>query len=60
MKTKTEEKYFDTVKTFRIIKDKISKEIQGMTYEQLMEYFEKTKLKTAAGASRNNFKDKML
>jgi hypothetical protein len=46
MKTKIEKKDFDTVKTFRIIKDKISKEIQGMTYEQLMEYFEKTKLKT--------------
>jgi hypothetical protein len=48
MKTKKEEKDFDTVKTFRKIKDKISKEIQGMTYEQLMEYFEKTKLKTPA------------
>ncbi len=46
MKTKSEKKEFDTVKTFRAIKDKISKEIQGMTYEQLMEYFEKTKLKT--------------
>jgi hypothetical protein len=46
MKTKTQKKEFDTVKTFRAIKDKISKEIQGMNYEQLMEYFEKTKLKT--------------
>jgi hypothetical protein len=46
MKTKTEKKDFDTVKTFRAIKDKISKEIQGLTYEQLMDYFEKTKLKT--------------
>jgi hypothetical protein len=43
-KTKTTKKDFDTVKTFREIKDKISEEIKGMTYEQLMEYFEKTKL----------------
>lgn len=41
------EKDFDAVKTFREIKDKISKEIKDMTYEQLMEYFEKTKLKQA-------------
>jgi hypothetical protein len=38
-------KEFDTVKTFREIKDKISKDIQGMTFEQLKEYFDKTKLK---------------
>ena len=41
------EKDFDVVKTFREIKDKISKEIKDMSYEQLMEYFEKTKLKQA-------------
>ena len=29
MKTKTEKKDFDTVKTFRAIKEKISKEING-------------------------------
>lgn len=47
METKNKiEKEFDTVKIFREIKDKISKEIKGMTYEQLMAYFEKTKLKT--------------
>ncbi len=46
MKTKIKtEKDFDTVKTFREIKDKISKDISGMTYEQLMQYFEQTKLK---------------
>lgn len=39
-------KEFDTVKTFREIKDKISKDIQGMTFEQLKEYLEKTKLKS--------------
>lgn len=38
-------KEFDTVKTFREIKDKISKEIQGMNFEQLKAYLEKTKLK---------------
>ena len=39
-------KEFDTVKTFREIKDKISKDIQGMTFEQLKEYLNKTKLKS--------------
>jgi len=45
-KTKIQTKDFDTVKTFREIKDKISEDIREMTYEQLMEYFEKTKLST--------------
>ena len=46
MKTKTKiEKEFDTVKTFRAIKDKISKDIKGMTFEQLQVYLDKTKLK---------------
>lgn len=46
MKTKNKtEKDFDTVKTFREIKGKISKEIKGMTFEELKAYFEKTKLK---------------
>jgi hypothetical protein len=40
-------KDFDAVKVFRDIKDKISTEIKGMNYEQLMDYFEKTKLKSA-------------
>jgi hypothetical protein len=38
-------KEFDTVKTFREIKNKISKDIKGMSFEQLTAYFEKTKLK---------------
>ena len=47
MKTKTEsKKEFDTVKTFREIKEKISMEIKDMTFEQLMAYFEKSKLQT--------------
>jgi hypothetical protein len=37
-------KDFDTVKTFREIKDNISKDIQGMNYEQLKAYLDKTKL----------------
>lgn len=42
-KAKTE-KDFDTVKTFREIKEKISKEIKGMTFEQLTAYLEKRQL----------------
>ena len=48
MKTNVKtEKDFDTVKIFRDIKDKISKEIKGLTHEELMEYLERTKLKQA-------------
>jgi len=32
-------KTFDTVKVFRKVKEKISKEIYGMSNEQLKEYF---------------------
>lgn len=45
-KIKKNEKEFDTVKTFRAIKDKISKDIQGMTFEQLQAYLDKNRLKT--------------
>lgn len=47
MKTKDNKttKEFDTVKTFREIKTKISNDIHGMTFEQLKEYLNKTKLK---------------
>jgi hypothetical protein len=47
MKTsiKDTKKEFDTVKTFRSIKEKISKEIRGLSYEDLMDYFERTRLK---------------
>lgn len=49
MKTKIKStKDFDTVRTFREIKNKISKEIKGMTFEELKAYFEKTKLKAQA------------
>ncbi len=45
MKT-TEKKLkdFDTVKTFRGIKEKFSKDIQGMTFEQLRDYLDKAKI----------------
>jgi len=46
MKTKNKiVKEFDTVKTFREIKTKISKDIKGMTFEQLQAYLDKTQLK---------------
>jgi hypothetical protein len=46
MRNKTKaEKEFDTVKVFREIKDKISKEIKGMTFEQLNAYLDKNKMK---------------
>jgi len=46
MKTKNKIlKEFDTVKTFREIKQKISNDIKGMTFEQLQVYLDKTKLK---------------
>ena len=40
MKTKNKavEKEFDTVKTFRAIKEKISLEMAGMNFEQIKEY----------------------
>ncbi len=42
MKTKNEkigkEKEFDTVKTFRAIKDKISSDMANMNFEQMKEY----------------------
>jgi hypothetical protein len=47
MKGKTTvEKGFDTVKVFREIKDRISEEIKGMTFEQLNEYLNKNKMNT--------------
>lgn len=40
-------KDFDTVKTFREIKEKISMEISDMSFEQLKEYLKLKKLKSA-------------
>jgi hypothetical protein len=49
MKTKQEikEKEFDTVKTFRVIKEKISKDISSMTLAQIQEYLRQQKLKAS-------------
>ncbi len=37
-KKPVQEKEFDTVKTFRTIKDKISSEMASMNFEQIKEY----------------------
>ena len=38
MKTKKNEKEFDTVKTFREIKEKLSIEMSSMTFEQIKDF----------------------
>ncbi|MDR1937560.1 MAG: hypothetical protein LBQ73_03540 [Tannerellaceae bacterium] len=43
-KVKKNEKEFDSVKTFRAIKDKISKDIYNMNLAQMMEYLKTTGL----------------
>ena len=49
MKTKQQikQKEFDTVKTFRTIKEKISKDISGMTLVQIQDYLKRQKLKVS-------------
>ena len=44
-KTKATEKNFDTVKTFRNIKDKISKDIAEMILEQIQAYLKNKKVR---------------
>ena len=44
-KQKNTEKSFDTVKTFREIKEKISTELFGKTTEQILEYLKQNSLK---------------
>lgn len=44
--TKTK-KGFDTVKTFRAIKEKIARETEGMNFEQLQAYLKKRKIAAA-------------
>jgi len=46
MKTKVKsiEKEFDSVKTFRVIKEKISKDISKMTLAQIKEYLQNQKI----------------
>lgn len=41
------EKEFDTVKFFRAVKEKISKDIYGMNAKQLQEYLQQQKLKSS-------------
>ncbi len=45
MKTKEQKKEFDTVKTFREIKEKISKELVDKTTEQILQYLKKNSQK---------------
>ena len=45
MKTNKEEKTFDTVKTFREIKEKIAQDLFGMNFEQMKKYFKENSLK---------------
>ena len=45
MKTDKKEKSFDTVKTFREIKEKIAQELSGMSFEQMKTYLKTNSLK---------------
>lgn len=49
MKTKQQikEKEFDTVKTFRAIKERISKDISNMSLAQIKDYLRTQKLNTS-------------
>ena len=44
-KSKIKEKEFDTVKTFRAIKEKISKDIADMNFEQIKAYLQNKKVR---------------
>ena len=45
MKTSKKEKSFDTVKTFREIKEKIARDLSGMSFEQIKIYLKENSLK---------------
>ena len=45
MKTHDKEKSFDTVKTFRKIKEKIARDLSGMSFEQIKVYLKENSLK---------------
>jgi hypothetical protein len=47
IKSKETENDFDTVKTFRKIKENISKDIWGLSYEELIKYLQNRKAKSA-------------
>lgn len=44
-KIKIKEKEFDAVKFFREVKEKITKETKGMTFEEFKEYLNRRKLR---------------
>jgi hypothetical protein len=44
-KKKVKEKEFDTVETFRAIKEKISKDISDMSFEQIQAYLNNRKVR---------------
>ncbi len=44
-KKQLKEKEFDTVKTFRAIKEKISKDIADMNFEQIKKYLQNKKVR---------------
>ena len=49
MKTKeNQKKEFDTVKTFRKIKDKISTDLKGMSFNEIKDYLKKESSKLQA------------
>ena len=45
IKKQIKEKDFDTVKTFRAIKEKISKDIADMNFEQIKAYLQNKKVR---------------
>jgi len=47
-KNKTKEKEFDTVQTFRAIKEKISLEMASMNFEQIKDYLKANSKKLQA------------
>jgi len=61
-KAKIIEKDFDSVKTFRAIKEKISKDISKMTLSQIKEYLKNQKTTPAItnGHPRSHLTDKMI
>jgi len=44
-KTKIQDKEFDTVKTFREIKEKIAKDLAGLNFEQIKAYLKSNSIK---------------
>ena len=53
-KVKSIKKEFDSVKTFRIIKEKMSKDISKMTLAQIKEYLQNQKVNPAINNKQNH------